>query len=212
MRAVADQAAKVDERFRAPVLAGAWAGLRPEELSGLRRHRVFLEPADLLVPRIEVREVLVEVGGRLHHQVPKTNGSASDVPIPHELVDMLRAHIDAFSQAGDDGLVFTAARGGPLRRNNFGKRVLGPAAERAIGKWISPHDLRRSYGALLIEAGMHVVAVSRLMRHDRIETTLRHYAGLLEGGERRAVERFSRFLSGAESDMDGAPRGLGATG
>jgi hypothetical protein len=116
------------------VLTASWAGLRPEELSGLRRHHVILAPVDLQAPRIEVREVLVEVGGRLYSQVPKTGGSLADVPISAELVKTLGVHVDLYCGTDDQGLVFTAERGGPLRRSNFGKRVLGPAAQRAIGK------------------------------------------------------------------------------
>jgi integrase len=138
--------------------------------------------------------VLVEVGGRLYPRAPKTEASLADVVIDAELLTVLRSHLEAgFAQPGIDGLVFTSAQGGALRRSNFGKRILGPAAERAIGKWVSPHDLRRSYGSMLLEAGVQIVAVSKLMRHGKVETTLRHYAGLFEGGEEAAVERFYQW-------------------
>lgn len=210
--AVADA---VPERFRVVVLTGGLAGLRFEEITGLRRDRI-LAPIDL-VPRwrIRVDEVIVEVGGRLYRQVPKSRAAVRDVPIPDdELAPELERHLGKFSQPGPDGLVFTAAKGGPLRRNNFAKRVLGPAADRAIGKWISPHDLRRSYGALLIEAGVNLVAVQALMGHEDVKTTLTHYSALLEGGEVAAINRFSAFLKGAsyaaETGLSGAERGLSA--
>jgi integrase len=209
---VADE---VPERFRAVVLTGGLAGLRFEEITGLRRDRI-LAPVDLVPSwRIRVDQVIVEVGGRLYPQVPKSKASARDVPIPDdELRVELERHLGEFSQPEPDGLVFTAAKGGPLRRNNFAKRVLGPAAERAIGKWISPHDLRRSYGALLIEAGVNLVAVQALMGHEDIKTTLTHYSALLDGGEVAAIKRFSAFLTGsepgAESGLRGAQRGLKA--
>jgi integrase len=206
----------VDPRFRAVVLTGAWAGLRFEEIQGLRRSNVILEAVDLTEPTVRVREVLVEVGGELHPQIPKTKGAIRDVPIPSGLVTALTSHIEAgFAQPDADGLLFTAHGGGPLRRSNFAARVLGPAALEATGRWMSPHDLRRSCGSMLIAAGVDPVAAAAMLG-DRVETFLTHYAGLYPGSLKLAVHRFSQFLSNddqeTEAVLGGAAGGLEAAG
>lgn len=209
MFAIADA---VPPKFRALVLTCCMAGLRPEEAAGLRWPNVVLDSVDLAGPRIRVEEVLSEVG-KLHHRGTKT-GNQRVVEITPELVAVLTAHLEAFGP-GPGGLVFTSIQGAPLRRNNFGKRVLGPTAVRVIGKWISPHDLRRSCGSLLIAAGVDPVSAAAILG-DTVETFLAHYAGLYEGGMRVALERFSAFLqeaeSGADFDVDGAQRGHEAAG
>lgn len=205
-------AGAVPPRFRAVVLTGCLAGLRFEELTGLRWSNVVLESLDLAGPQIKIAEVRVEVGGRLYHQVPKTG--PRNVWITPELVTELRAQRERFAPAPGD-LVFSAERGGPLRRNNFAKRILGPTAERVIGKWVSPHDLRRSCGSMLIAAGVDPVTAASILG-DRVETFLAHYAKLYEGGMREALEKFSDYLNrggiGGDSGSDGGERGLKETG
>lgn len=205
-------AGAVPPRFRAVVLTGCLAGLRFEELTGLRWSNVVLDSLDLAGPQIKITEVRVEVGGRLYHQVPKTG--PRDVWITRELVAELRAHRERFAPAPGD-LVFSAERGGPLRRNNFAKRILGPTAERVIGKWVSPHDLRRSCGSMLIAAGVDPVTAASLLG-DQVETFLAHYAKLYEGGTREALKKFSDYLNQGgivgDSGSDGGERGLEETG
>jgi integrase len=65
----------------------------------------------------------------------------------------LAEHLAAYGQPGPDGLVFTSAEGGLLRRSNFNRRVWRPAL-RAVGlAGLRFHDLRHTSATLSIAAG-----------------------------------------------------------
>jgi hypothetical protein len=58
----------IDPRYRLLVLVGAYTGLRPGEITGLKVKRL-----DLLRGKIEVAEALSEVDGKLIWGTPKTH-------------------------------------------------------------------------------------------------------------------------------------------
>ncbi|MFH8927563.1 hypothetical protein ACH4D4_11000 [Streptomyces pristinaespiralis] len=60
------------------------------------------------------------------------------------------AHLDAYAEPGRTGLVFTGARGGQLRRSNFGRLWLRALKTTGLGH-VHFHDLRHTGtpGALL---------------------------------------------------------------
>lgn len=96
-----------------------WWGLRFGEAVALRAGRV-----DPSRRRVRVDQAATEVAGRLVFGAPKTH-EARTVIVPRfvaESVQTLIAGKDA------DALVFTAPRGGPVRLNNFRRRVFAPAA------------------------------------------------------------------------------------
>lgn len=192
--------AVLPEWARGPFVAGVWAGLRMQEIRGVRRRNLILD-VEIGSPMILVREVLAETGGHLERQIPKNPNAVRDVPLTSEAAAVFTTHLEnGFAQDGDDGLVFTSATGKPLRRSNFAK-VLGRASERSIGRWISPHDLRRSCGSQMIYAGIDVASAAAILG-DEVETFMAHYTKVLEGGMDSAVARFSRYLSGTEAMPD----------
>jgi integrase len=76
--------------------------------------------------------------------------------------------------------VFTAPRGGPLRANNFRRRVFHPAAEQIGIPDLVPHDLRDTAASLAISAGASIKAVQRMLGHASAKVTLDIYGGLFE--------------------------------
>jgi integrase len=129
---VAEVAALADvipPRFRALVLVAAYTGLRWGELAGLRVRRV-----DLLHGRITVAEQLLEVRGRLAVGPPKTGAGQRMVTLPTVAAEALAEHLSIYAEAGPEGLVFSAERGGPIRRSNFTRRVWIPATRAARGR------------------------------------------------------------------------------
>jgi integrase len=109
------------------VLVAAYTGLRWGELAGLRVQRV-----DLLHRRITVAEQLTETRGAFAFAPPKTAARLCVVTLPQVAATALAEHLAAYAEPGPDGLVFPAARRGPLRRSNFTRRVWDPAT-RAVG-------------------------------------------------------------------------------
>lgn len=79
-----------------------------------------------------------------------------------------------------DALVFTALRGGPLRLNNFRRRVFTPAAERIGKPDLVPHGLIDTVAPLAISSGASIKAVRRMLGHASAKMTLDVYGSLLE--------------------------------
>jgi integrase len=78
-----------------------------------------------------------------------------------------------------DGFVFIAAKGGPLRHNNFYQRVFCPALARAgLPAQVRFHDLRHTCAALLIAQGAHPKAIQAHLGHSSIQVTMDRYGHL----------------------------------
>jgi integrase len=96
---------------------------------------------------------------------------------------------------GDDGLVFTAPTGGPLRRNNFRRRVWIPAVTQSVGQPFTFHGLRHSHAALLIAAGQHPKLIQERLGHASITTTLDVYGHLFDGIDQAAADAIDEALT-----------------
>lgn len=147
----------------------AFTGLRFGELAALRVRRV-----DLARHRLTIAESVTEVGGRLSWTTPKTHHTRS-VPFPPSLlapIQSLCVHREP------EDLVFTSPEGGPLRLNNWRRRVFDPACKELGLTDVSPHDLRHTAASLAIQRGANVKAVQRMLGHASAAMTLDVYAGL----------------------------------
>jgi integrase len=107
------------------------------------------------------------------------------VPIPPELVELLRAHIDRFG-AVQDGRLFRGARGAPLSESSYGRvwqraRKIALAPGQADSPLAGrPYDLRHSGVTLALNAGVPAPEVARRAGHG-VAVLLRVYAGCIDG-------------------------------
>ena len=78
--------------------------------------------------------------------------------------------------------MFRTASGRPQERHNAARaiRAAGTRAELGGDKALSPHDLRHSCAALLLEAGTPAPRVAAIMRHADPRVTLTVYAGIAD--------------------------------
>ncbi|HUP15586.1 MAG TPA: site-specific integrase [Acidimicrobiia bacterium] len=148
-----------------------WSGLRFGEATALRVGRV-----DPSRRRVRVEEAATEVGGRLVFGAPKTH-KARTVIVPRFVIDTIQPLLEGRDA---DALVFTATRGGPVRLNNFRRRVFAPAAERIGKPELVPHDLRDTAASLAISSGASIKAVQRMLGHASAKMTLDVYGSLFE--------------------------------
>jgi integrase len=181
-----------------------YTGLRISEMLGL-----VWDDIDLAAGVIHVRAQL----SRAHRHAParrvapKTPASVRDVPLVTQLARLLSAHRQAspFARGGD--WVFATARGTPYGHRNVSRRVLGRAAQRAglnDDGWppLRFHDLRHTFAShLIIDVGLDVAQVSRILGHARITITLDIYTHLFEDARhardirtRMAASPFARLL------------------
>ena len=64
-----------------------------------------------------------------------------------------------------------------------------------IKKNISPHSLRHSYATHLIEAGVDLIAVQKILGHHSILTTAR-YTHLTDQTSHHAIDRINGLMDG----------------
>lgn len=151
------------------ILVLALTGLRFGEFAALKVGRV-----DPVRNRLTVAESVSVVGSQLVWTTPKTHQVRS-VPVPPALMAYI---VEQARGRGADDLVFPAPMGGPLRLNNWRRRVFDPACERAGLTNLTPHDLRHTAASLAIAAGANVKAVQQMLGHASAAMTLDVYAGL----------------------------------
>lgn len=167
----------VDERYRALILTLATRGLRIGEAAALR-----VGDVDLMRARLTVSKTLTEVAGRLTEGPPKTAAGIRSLSLPAFLRDTLTEHVATFSAPSDpNAFVFSMGEGGPIRPNNFRKRVFAPAVlEAGLDVDLTPHDLRDTAATLAFAAGASVKEVSNMLGHSNPAVTLNRYTGVLE--------------------------------
>jgi integrase len=135
--------------------------------------------------------------GLKHRPVTETRR----VPIPAELVTILRLHIDTFGTASDDR-VFGSDRGGPVASTAISDvwaeartlaltpaQVASPLARR-------PYDLRHAAVSLWLSAGVPPARVAERAGHS-VEVLLRVYAKCLDDGDQAANTRIDVALRDA---------------
>lgn len=175
----------IDPRYRAVVLLAGYGGLRFGEVAGLR-----IPQLRLLERKVDVVEGMIELRGKVEPGPLKTKGSRRTIAIPAFLVDELAAHVGAWRDPTGSDLVFSAERGGPLRRTNWRRRVWAPAVEAAkLDPAPTFHHLRHTAAAIAIAKGAHPKALQARLGHASIKTTLDLYGGLFPSLDEDLAER-----------------------
>ncbi len=150
----------IDRRWRAMVLLAYWCSLRLGELRGLRRRDV-----DLLHGWVDVREQVVDVGGRLVIGPPKTDTGRRRVAIPPHIRDELARHLAEFVRADVDAFVFTGHLGeGPLASVTW-RRSWNEARNTTGLRHLHFHDLRHAGNTLAAATGASTRELMARMGH-----------------------------------------------
>ncbi|MGK5684774.1 tyrosine-type recombinase/integrase [Actinoplanes sp. URMC 104] len=193
LRALVDAAAP---RYRALIITAAGTGLRLGELLGLTVDRIDFHGGYVKVDR-QSTDV---VGGEPTFGDPKTERSNRVVPLPHVVLDALRAHLREFGSGpdgrhgcGPHGVVFTNTRNMPMRRQGFYAGAWHPTL-RAVGLPTSTHFhyLRHTYASLLIAANESPKVIQERLGHATITETMDTYGHLYPSSEdstRAAIDR-----------------------
>jgi len=141
--------------------------------TGLRRREVvFLQRSD-----IDLKNKVISVRSKPQYGFRTKSRKDRSVPIDPIILPMLEKHLAHLPQRLDSW-VFAQQNGN--RRSptsTWFARSTQEAAERAgISRSITFHDLRRTYGAMLIESGVDVYKVSKLLGHADVRITEKIYA------------------------------------
>ena len=202
-------AGAIREPYGLLVRFAAYTGLRPCELVALRVRQL-----NLLRGEVRVAEAAPEVGGRLQWGDVKTH-EARTIHLPRWLAEDLGGYL-AGRPRGREELVFTAARGGPVRESkwvpSYFKRAV-VAANEMIARMpekgrpgelpadLRFYDLRHTCASLLIREGASLKAVQRHMGHKTAAITLDTYGHLYPDELPGLAERFERLHAEAVAGL-----------
>lgn len=181
-----------------------FGGLRIGEVFALRRRSV---DGDVL----HITESVDRAGG---FGPPKSN-RPRDVIMPATLTAIVGSHMDTYTGPGSDALLFTNDDGERIGYWGFRRRFARVAVD-AIGRHVTPHDLRHTAASLMIAAGADPSTVQAQLGHADIGTTFGRYGHLFGDQRQRAAARMDAMIRGeadnsADSPAPGEPPVPGET-
>ena len=91
------------------------------------------------------------------------------IPLNHDVREAVEAYLKVRPEALDDHL-FIGQRGEPLQTDGV-ELIVRKLARRAGLEKVTPHVLRHSFAKHVLDAGEDLATVSRLLGHERLETT-----------------------------------------
>lgn len=131
--------------------------------SGMRASEITrVNISNLLLDR---RLLQVAGGGKPMRQVPIGSHAVGHVG------RYLRDARPRLAHPGSGDSLFLNAQGGSLSRMSVWKIIRAAADRASLGKEISPHTLRHSFAAHLLDGGAHLSDVQELLGHADISTT-----------------------------------------
>jgi integrase len=92
-----------------------------------------------------------------------------------------------------DDLIFPSEAGTPICPDNIGPRYMDPALEQAGLRKFRFHDLRHTFGSLLIQAGISPAYVQKQMGHRSIQVTIDVYGHLIPGENVAWIDTLDRI-------------------
>lgn len=182
--------------------AGEYAGL----LDGIRQHgQPFYRDRDAAVTvvlfntGVRVSELVsldtdqVDCSNETFRAVKRKGGRVRDVYFNGEVARALQRWLrrrECMGVAECEGALFVSDRRQRLSARSV-ERLLSLYAERAgLGKKVTPHVLRHTTATELLRRGEDIRVVSEVLNHSNLNTTKR-YTHLVEGAEKRAVDRLA---------------------
>jgi integrase len=141
----------------------------------------------------------------------RADNETRTIPIPPDLVRLVRAHIKRYGTT-PDGRIFQTARGGILQDSGYNevwgearKQALTPAQYRSpLGR--RPYDLRHAAVSLWLNSGVPATEVARRAGHG-VAVLLKIYAHCIDGQANAANQRIADALGTQDADQDPGDEG-----
>ena len=175
----------LDKPFGTAIALMLFAGLRSEEIMGLRWGDINQKEQV-----ITVRRVVTRVAKGEYAPVERTkNGKVRHIPYGDELA----AHLKQTQKTSI--YVVPAVRGGYMTPGSFRRQYETFFADLPVRK-LSPHKLRHTYATYLVRGGAELRAVQTILGHQSIGVT-EIYTHINVDDQRRAASKLA--YSGAKS-------------
>ena len=173
-------------RARLPVLIMLLCGLRVGEMIALTWEQI-----DFKEGIISVCQSAYNVNSnKLAIQNHTKNGKKRNVPIPPQLIDVLKK----YKCLSKSRFVTTKSRGNDMHSRGSWKRMWESYLE-TLEIIFTAHQLRHTYASMLYAAGVDVKTASELLGHSDIEITMKIYTHLTEQGKKLSIDKYNIFLS-----------------
>ncbi|MFF3437918.1 tyrosine-type recombinase/integrase [Streptosporangium sp. NPDC002721] len=183
-----------------------FAGLRPAEALGLRKQDCYLPATGwgrfvLAKSKPQTNKKWTDSGeghddrGLKH----RAEDEGRPVPIPPELVAILREHIEEFG-VHEDGRLFRSSRGGVISIGTYcevwkAARAFALTPEQQVSPLAArPYDLRHAAVSLWLNAGVAAPDVAERAGHG-VDVLLKVYAKCIDGGAEIANRRIDDALA-----------------
>lgn len=144
---------------------------------------------------VTITQQYTAVGGRVIKSDPKTKKSRRTLPLPADVVELLRALYTAQRKRAaadpdwiEHGLIFAGIHGGPMSLRYLGDRWKKLKAAASIPQAVTIHDLRHSAATILDQSHVPQSTQMALLGHTTLAMN-RHYTDHADlEAMRRAVE------------------------
>lgn len=160
----------------------AYAGMRPEEVCGLRWKNV--RPSHIFVEEAAQLSEMVDTKTRKHRTV--------------EILPALQADLDAYGRGSGDDLVVQGDRGGILNWNLWGQRVWRKYIQRES---VKPYHLRHTFASLALHENRSVPWIAAQLGHNP-KTLLDHYAHLYDESQLATTVPMDSAIRSARTAVD----------
>jgi integrase len=188
--------------LRPPIATALYTGLRISELLALTWTDLDLAKGSL---RVRAQLSRATAGQPAKRTAPKTRAACREIPLPPQLVRLLAEHRRASSFTASNEWVFATSRGTPRSQRNMHRHLTAALRRAGIDQSagrVRFHDLRHTFAShLIIDLGVDVVQVSRMLGHASPDTTLRVYAHMFDYARHTtqlhaqiAASQFARLL------------------
>ncbi|CAA7602444.1 Integrase [Acididesulfobacillus acetoxydans] len=179
-------------------------GLRKGELLALRWKNANLNDGVLHVERSIGR--IGKPGGKgtqIVESPPKTKAGVRDIPLPNEIVSLLKAHRAAQIEQklalgqkhSEDSYIFDNGYGKPVDPRWFLRKLKIILEKAELRNDIRVHTLRHTFGTMLAQARENPKNLQELLGHADIRTTLGTYVHSTLEDKKRAVDKLASLIN-----------------
>ena len=179
-------AAAMPDRWACAVTLACWAALRRGEVLGLQRQDIDLSAGAIRISRASVQQT----GGMAIRPV-KTRASARTVHIPHNVVEAVRAHLEAHVGPNPNDWLFTSATGQLVDGSSF-ERSWRIARQKVAVVGVHFHDLRHAGLTEAARAGATTRALMARAGHVTPEMSIR-YQHAVASDDRAIADRLGHI-------------------
>lgn len=115
----------------------------------------------------------VDIKNRMLHIIEGKGKKNRDVPINDKLLTILKRYLKK-TRAADSDRFFAIERTGKISGSYVNRIIKEAAHEIGLEKEVSAHVLRHSFGTNLLEKGVSVVSIQKLLGHANLSVTSRY--------------------------------------